>query len=376
MKNNENSLIVRLLRKVEFTVFCVDADQKRYWDKQFGVMLPYSSGQQIKKSFMSMLLKCLNASHAPLTFNFLANNKTEKLEQKEITQPCDPTYFDQLLGGWMSTPSKKGGKDEEDESSDVDKNQYKRRSPFSISAMTAVHPLLASLIKEANMTFDRTDVSNDKIVVKNEKGKELNPEEITAFLDKCNKRISKRNMISGKDRANGFFKTDFVIDLRKLFRIPVILYDVEVSQETIAKLKKDGWIEFEDETGKWLELPKRFHDELAEAIAWSIVNWKITSNQSRTYDPMPVLSIAVSKRSDEIVNAIRGEIEEVNGDIKGRLVVDNKYPNTKVYSTNLLKGYLVDAETSYTAIDDAVMQIKNEILAYYNSKKEEKEIEL
>lgn len=374
MKND--SLIVRILRKVEFTVFCVDDDQKQYWDKQFGVKLPYSSGQQVKRSIMELILNALNLRHAPITYNFEVNK--DKLEQKEITQPCDPSYFDQLLGGWMSTPSKKGGKSDDDDDAveATDKNSYKRRSPFSISAMTAVHPLLASVVNEAIMTFDRSESNDEKIVVRDNKGKEINEDAVKAFLEKSNSKITKRKLVRGKDRANGFFKTDIAIDMRKLFRVPVILHDMEISEETIAKLKNKGWVEINDNYGKFLELPKKFHAELAEAIAWGIVNWKITSNQSRTYDAMPVLSVAISQRADEIPNAIRGEINEIDGKLKGELVVDTNYPNTKVYSTNLLKGYLKDAETSYTAIDDAVSHIKNAILDYYGSNEKSGDLEL
>ena len=187
MKTKE--LFIRTLKKVDFTVFCVDSDQKKYFDKQFGVLQPFSSGQQGKRSIMDTILENLNLRHAPITFNYEVNK--EKLEQKEITQPCDPTYVDQMLGGWMSTPSKKGGKksekvektDNENEEvvADADKNAYKRRSPFSISAMTPLHPLLASLVKESLMTFDRTDTNDDKIVVRNSDKKELDVEEVHAL---------------------------------------------------------------------------------------------------------------------------------------------------------------------------------------------------
>jgi hypothetical protein len=114
-------------------------------------------------------------------------------------------------------------------------------------------------------------------------------------------------------------------------------------------------------------LPKKYHEELAEAIAWGIVNWKITSNQSRTYDPMPTLSIAVSSRADEIVNAISSELYMNDGKEKAKIVIDENYPNTKIFSTNLLKGYVINSKTSNTAIDDAVAYIKNAILDYYQA---------
>ncbi len=370
-----NYLIIRLLKKVDYSVFCVDNDQKTYYDKHFNVVLPLSSGQQVKRSVVEEMLRCLNLQHAPLVLNYQTNK--DKLSQKEIVQPCDPTYYDQLVGGWMSAPSKKGGKKVEGEEEESDTNQYKRRSPLSISAMPPSQPLRASLTEEHIMTFDRTDVPNDTLIVRDEKGKQLNAEEVSAFLEKCNRKIiSKRNIISGKNRANGFFKEDIAVDLRKLFRVPILVNDVEISNETLQKLRNEGWTEYHDITGDWLELPKQYHEELAEAIAWSIINWRITSNQSRTFDLMPVLSIAVSTQAHEISNAIRGEIDEIDGKIRGRLVVENNYPDTKIFSTNLLKAYITgerleenNVETTTTAIEDAAKCIKNAILEYYNSNK-------
>jgi hypothetical protein len=378
---NKHELFIRTLKKIDFTVFCVDTDQKKYYDKQFGVMLPYSSGQQGKRSIMDNALEQLNLCHAPITYNFKATKKDGKstLEQKEITQPCDPTYFDQLLGGWMSAISKKDDKrgeksekteNEDEVAVDTDKNVYKRRSPLSISALTPLHPLLATLTKEKTMTFDRSESNDEVINVRDGKGSSMDEEAIKNFLETCNSKLTKRKLVSGKEgkeRANGLFKQDIVIDLRKLFRVPIVLNDMEISEETIEKMKDEGWSEINDAFGKALLLPKKYHEEYAEAIAWAIVTWRITSNQSRTFDTMPTLSIAVSNNAYEIPSAIRAEIEEVDGKTEGKLVIDTNYPNTKIYSTNLLKGYLKDAQTSYTAIEDAANYIKKVILDYYSA---------
>jgi len=351
-------LYIRSLRKVDFTVFGVDTDQKNFYDKVFNTYQPFSSGQQVKHSIVNDLLNSLNMLNAPLQFNYQTDGG--KLKQKEITQPCDPSYFDQLIRGWMSTPSKKDGSDNSE-----NKEGFKRRSPFSISAMTPIHPLLASLVEEKILTFDRSDSNAEKIVIKNDKGDVMSEDDVKTFLLKSNANISKRNLVSGKKRANGLFKSDISIDLRKLFRVSLNLHDIEISEETIEKLKGNGWSEVETKQGRFLELPKKFHEEYAKAIAWSLINWKITSNQSRTFDYMSVLSIAVSNRADEVANTIRGEIYEDGDKIKAKLVVDENCGNTNIYSTKLLNGYVLDSTTSHTAIDDAVENIKTVILEYY-----------
>ncbi|MFW6243039.1 MAG: CRISPR-associated protein Cas7, partial [bacterium] len=100
---------------------------------------------------MDSILNALNVNRLGVTFNYQIEGK--ELKQKEVTQQCDPTYYDQLLAGWMSISSKKTEKEDDSEKKEAG---LKRRSPLSISAMTPVHPLLAGLNHESKMTFDRT----------------------------------------------------------------------------------------------------------------------------------------------------------------------------------------------------------------------------
>jgi hypothetical protein len=46
----------RGLRHAEHTVFCVQEGQKTYYDSQFGKYVPYSSGQQVKRSTLDSIL--------------------------------------------------------------------------------------------------------------------------------------------------------------------------------------------------------------------------------------------------------------------------------------------------------------------------------
>lgn len=364
-------IFVRGLKKVNYSVFCVDETQKIYYDKSTNTYNAYSSGQQVKRSIKDSFLENLNTSRAPLTFDFEIDG--EKIKQKEVTQPCDPTYPDQLVCGWMSTPAK-GSSD--------DKFSYTHRSPLSISAMTPLHPYLTTINTEKIITFDRSESDVEVIRVRekisNEKYNYLTEEEIKNFMNKNNASISKRK-IAGNDekRANGLYSFDVAIDLKNLFTVPLTLHDKNMSDETIEKLKQNGWNEKEDFMGKFLELPKQYHKLYAEAIADAIVNWKITSNQSRTFDTMPIVAVAVSTNANEIPNAIMGEIIEdqitKDGKImqKARLVIDNDYPNTNVYAMPVLKSIVLNnnitIETSKTAINDAKQDIENKILQYYQN---------
>lgn len=54
MKQNP-FIYLRGLKHAEFTVFCVSDGQKSYFDPQFRVYVPYSSGQQVKRSVLEAL---------------------------------------------------------------------------------------------------------------------------------------------------------------------------------------------------------------------------------------------------------------------------------------------------------------------------------
>ena len=104
---NKNSFIyLRGCKHAAFTVFCVEDGQKSYYDPQFNVRVPYSSGQQVKRSIMGKLNEVLNVEPSPTEFYFDVDKKGA-LKEGEVLSSCDPHYVDQLLGGWMRTP--KGG---------------------------------------------------------------------------------------------------------------------------------------------------------------------------------------------------------------------------------------------------------------------------
>ena len=50
-------IYIRGLRHAEHTVFCVQEGQKTYYDSQFGKYVPYSSGQQVKRSALDSIVR-------------------------------------------------------------------------------------------------------------------------------------------------------------------------------------------------------------------------------------------------------------------------------------------------------------------------------
>ncbi len=163
-----STIYIRTLKHAEHTVFGVEDGQKRYFDPQFKRYIPYSSGQQVKRSLIDRLSAVINEVPAPTTFLFDVNKKGE-LKEGEVYATCDPSFPDQLFGGWMKAG--KGGKE----------RTIKRRSPLSISAMRGLHPLLAGVPRE-NISFDRSDRPNNEVIVRNEKGEALNDKEVICTI--------------------------------------------------------------------------------------------------------------------------------------------------------------------------------------------------
>lgn len=163
-------IYLRGLRHAEHTVFGVNDGQKYYFDPQFGKRMAYSSGQQVKRS----VIEALNMPFAAITFNWEIDKKENKANQKEPHSPCDPTFTDQLLGGYMKAES--------------GSMIVKRRSPLSVSAMRPLHPLLGGIESPTeNITFDRTSHPEHHTVKvywmeSKKRGSELSKEELDEWL--------------------------------------------------------------------------------------------------------------------------------------------------------------------------------------------------
>lgn len=195
-KSKQPVLYLRGLKSIPLSVFCVDKEQKFFYDPIYcnynsnNRKLPYSSGQQVKRSIMEEFLSALNVQRSSVTFVF----KQPKLSEAEVLSLCDPNYPDQLIGGWMlakDKDDKKKGKKKENDSEEKDDNVLKRRSPLSISAMVPLHPLLVGYHEE-NVSFDRSDNKDlHKVKIRNENGDFLSEEEVQNILDNTHRDLYK-----------------------------------------------------------------------------------------------------------------------------------------------------------------------------------------
>lgn len=335
--NTNPFIFIRALRHVDYSVFCVSDGQKTYYDPVFETFVPYSSGQQVKRSIMNAVTDNLGEQPSPVEFVF--DIKGKALGEGEVLSLCNPAYSDQLFGGWMR--SVKGGKEK----------TLKRRSPLSISAMHPLHPLLASSPRE-NATFDRSDRPNvHKVTVRDEKGNVLSDEQIEAYLNGTDRSLY-RKWIPDNKRATGLFIYDVAIDLRTLFCVSLNQFEPELKKETAAQLLSDGWTESENVFGPCLVMPKADRERLIPALADALLNWRITSNQSRTFSLMETLAVAISDNANTLAAAIRAKLVDDSEKPKARPIVDAN-AGAELFVTLPCAGYMVTETESATALDDA-----------------------
>lgn len=343
-----NSFIyLRGLKKANHTVFCVQDGQKTYYDAQFQRTVPYSSGQQVKRSVLDALTNKLNVQMAPITFNYSITANKE-LENKEPWSPCDPSYIDQLIGGWM-----KAGEG----------ITVKRRSPLSISALHPLHPLLVGVVRE-HLTFDRSDKPNNHPVRVMMGDKQLSESEIQKFLDENKRTLPRRNWIPPEKnkRASGLFIYDIAIDLRTLFCVSINQHEPELTKEKIQKLKDEGWVSSKNVFGDCLVCPKAKREEIIPALAHAIINWRITSNQARTFSLMETLAVSVSDNANKIAASIRAKLDDEEN--KAKPIVDESIVGVDTFITLPCAGYVAVKNESADALDAAEQKLIDLMMAF------------
>lgn len=341
-------IYLRGLRHAAHTVFGVQNGQKFYRDPQFGVNQAYSSGQQVKRSIMDALTTSLDVLPAPITFNWVIKKEGNKEDasQREAWAPCDPRYVDQLVGGYMKA--------------EKDNSVIKRRSPLSISAMRPLHPLLGGLEKEGELsTFDRTShPDRHPVRVVDETGKLLSEEQLQKFLDRTGRNLSNRLLVKEASRASGLFVYDVAVDLRTLFCVSANKLEPELSTKVKDELLAEGWLETKNVFGSCLLAPREKREQYMPALARALVNWRITSNQARTFSLMETLAIAVSDNANHLAGAIRARLDE-EVERKAHPLLDHT-AGAKLFVTYPAEGYIRGA-INPTA--DALEQAEQEVLA-------------
>jgi hypothetical protein len=349
----EPFIYLRGLRHVAHTVFSVNDGQKYYTDPMTGRRMAYSSGQQVKRS----ILECLNQPFAAITFNWEIDKKGNA-EMLEPHSPCDPSFADQLIGGYMKA--------------EKERMTVKRRSPLSVSAMRPLHPLLGGLEMESEgeaVAFDRSSTAAHHYVnvyVTDEKGKrqKIADEQLAAWLKENKRSLGAKYYNPGKQsRATGLFVYDIAIDLRTLFCVSTNRLEPELYPETEEKLRSVGWIEGKNIFGPCLICPRERREQIIPALAKALINWRITSNQARTFSLMELLAVAVSDNAHQIAYAIRGELREDTDKPRALVKIDEQIKG-EVFITPLAGGYVAGASGAADALDRAEQSLIDKFRAF------------
>lgn len=380
----EPFIYLRGLRNVDYSVFCVTKGQKTYWDPIFGKYIPFSSGQQVKRSILDSISSSLKQQRSPVTFIF----KAPALEEGEVLSVCDPQYYDQLFGGWMHTAQqekKENGKRKKNEKNTEELNSeenspiepleeetttlsgktrtLKRRSPFSISAMRPIHPLLGNT-NEENMTFDRSDNTSipNKIIVRGSDGTELSKSQIEKLISGTDRSLL-RKWLKPADRATGLFVYDIAIDLRTLFAVSTNQLEPELTEEKVAELESKGWIRTNNIFGECLVMPEELRIRAIPAIAKALLSWRISSNQSRTFSFMETLAVAISDNANTVPAAIRAKLINNGENPKATPIVDET-AGADVFVTLPCAAYIETESESADALQKAEEKLTAMMLTF------------
>lgn len=342
--SNSSFIYLRGLRHAEHTVFGVQEGQKYFYDVQFGRRMAYSSGQQVKRS----VIEALGLPFAAITFNWEIDKKEKKASQKEPHSPCDPTFADQLLGGYMKAES--------------GSFTVKRRSPLSISAMRPLHPLLGGIESPTeNLTFDRTSYpEHHKVNVywleNNKRGNKLSTEELNEWLTENKRSLPNRAFIQDQTRASGLFVYDIAIDLRTLFCVSINKLEPELFPEIEQKLRDAGWQEMQNIFGRCLIAPQELRNKIIPTLAHALINWRITSNQARTFSLMETVAIAISDNANQIAYAIRGDLREDTERPQAVPRIDET-AKAELFITPIAASYIPGSVGSADALDKAEQKL-------------------
>lgn len=356
-------LYLRGLKHADHTVFSVQDGQKRYYDSQFERTVPYSSGQQVKRSLLDTLRQQLQVNPAPTTFVFDVSEKKGKktLDEGEVLSACDPRYADQLLGGWMAARASSGTAGDKTKEGEQKERTLKRRSPLSISAMRPLHPLLGNFTKE-NLTFDRRETAGQNhVIVRGTDGKPLSEEARTELLQGADRSLFMK-WIPDAGRASGLFVYDVAVDLRNLFCVSTNQLEPEVPRDILAQLRQNGWQPSRNAFGECLLCPRQERERIIPALAHALLHWRITSNQARTYSPMETLAVAISDNANRLTGAIRAKLDPEN-EKKAQPRVE-ELDGVDVFVTLAGAGYFPTTIESAEALDRAEQLLIERLRAF------------
>lgn len=109
--------------------------------------------------------------------------------------------------------------------------------------------------------------------------------------------------------------------------------------------------------------PQALREKLIPALANAIINWSITSNQSRTFSLMETLAVSVSNNANKIAGSIRAKlsVEEEN---TATPIIEKDLDGVETYVTLPAAGYVLTTNESPDALDKAEQSLIDKMNAF------------
>jgi len=353
-------IYVRGLKVVNDTVFCVSSDgnmevrgQKMAYDPIFGRMFPYSSGQQVKRSIIDQMMTLLGKDRSSHDFVYKITHKGEgkkklkTLEEGNVWTSCDPRDPDQLVCGYMKTTS-------------ADHATIKRKAGLAISSMVPVH-VLSSGARPEGATIDRSDHPHlHRVTVYGPDGNEMTPEEIEAFCVAEKRNVPMKHMVAPQPRVRGGFVYNLCIDPRILFSVTLDKREPALLPGVAEQLIADGWVENRNVFGPCLTAPREMRERIIPALANAVIDWRITSNQSRAFSPMITAAVVISNDANRLMYSIRSKL---TGDVEkpSAALVLEEMEGADLFITPEVESLIYGMEGYKEAIPMAIENLENRL---------------
>jgi hypothetical protein len=235
--------------------------------------------------------------------------------------------------------------------------------------MRPLHPLLGGIESPTeNLTFDRTAHSEHHQVkvfwLENKKrGAQLSKEELDEWLTSKQRTLPNRAFIQDQTRASGLFAYDIAIDLRTLFCVSTNRLEPELFPDMEAKLRAAGWISGKNIFGNCLICPKVEREKIIKSLAHALINWRITSNQARTFSLMETVAIAMSDNANQIAYAIRGDLR-ADTDRQSAVPKIDETAKADIFITPIAAGYVAGAVGTASALEAAEQKLIDWMMAF------------
>ena len=110
-------------------------------------------------------------------------------------------------------------------------------------------------------------------------------------------------------------------------------------------------------------MPKEEREKVIPALANALLNWRITSNQARTFSLMETLAVAVSDNANKLAGTIRAKLIEDGEKPKAKPIIDET-AGADVYVTLPCSGYVVTVNESADALEKAEQKLIDLMLAF------------